>query len=119
LQGERGEGRKPVGLGGAEFSQLFVLHLHDLAGEIALAAIPEWIDRQHFHVDRLRVHGSEPLVDLDVGHGCDLSECAPVDEQGRNSDRGSAGVEQCAGFAELAMGVHVDRFDPVATDHDG
>ena len=37
LQGERGEGGKPVGLGGAELGQLFVLQLHDLAGEIAVA----------------------------------------------------------------------------------
>ena len=36
LQGERGEGREPVGLAGAELGQLLVLDLDDLAGEVAL-----------------------------------------------------------------------------------
>jgi hypothetical protein len=118
LQGERGKGREPVGHGGAQFGQLFVLQLHDLAGEIALAAVPEWIDRQHFHVDRLRVHGGEPLVDLEISRGGDIGGRASVDKHGRGLGGGRAG-EQCAGFAELAMGVHVDGFDPLAADHDG
>jgi len=64
----------------------------------------------------LRSMAGEPLVDLDEGLGCDVGPRASVDERGRG---GSAGALQCDGFAELAMGVHVDRFDPFATDHDG
>ena len=30
----------------------------------------------------------------------------------------AVGAEQRAGFGKLAMGVHVDRFDPFAADHD-
>ena len=36
-----------------------------------------------------------------------------------SSDGDSASREQSADFAELAMSVHVDGFDPLATDHDG
>jgi hypothetical protein len=79
-------------------------------GEIALAAVPERIDRQHLEVDGLRVHGGEPLVDLDEGLG-------------RAVDRwklhcGGISAKQGAGFAEVAMGVHVDGLDPFPADHD-
>ena len=108
LQGQRGESREAVGLRGAELGELLVLDLHDLAGEIAVAAVPERIDRQHFHVDGLRIHRGEPLVDLDEGLG------RAVDR--RKLRRGGIGAEQRAGFAEVAMGMHVDGFDPLAVD---
>ena len=111
LQSERGEGGEAVRLGGAELRQLFVLDLHDLGGKVALAVVPEGIDRQHLEVDRLRVHGGEPLVDLDERLG------RVVDR--RKLGRGGIGAEQCAGFAEVAMGVHIDGFDPFAADGDG
>ena len=53
LQGERGEGGEAVGLGSAELGQLLVLQLDDLPGELAVAAVPEGVDRQHLHVDGL------------------------------------------------------------------
>ena len=111
LQGERGEGGEAVGLGGAELGQLLVLHLDDLAGEVAVAAVPEGIDRQHLHVDRLRVHGLQPLVDLDEGLG------RAVDR--RQLDRGGVGTQQRTGLAEVAMRVHVDGLDLLAVDGDG
>jgi hypothetical protein len=36
-----------------------------LAGRIAIPAVPEWIDRQHLHVDRHRVHLLQTLLDDD------------------------------------------------------
>jgi len=45
------------------------------------------------------------------------ASAAPVDR--RKLERGGIGAEQRAGFAEVAMGVHVDGFDPLAARHDG
>ena len=95
LQREGSEGCEPIGLGGAEFGQFLVLDLNNLPSEIALAVIPEGIDRQHFHVDGLRIHGSEPLVDLDkrLLGAIDRRQLVP----------GGVGAEQGAGFAEMAV----------------
>ena len=111
LQGERGEGGEAVGLGGAELGQLLVLQLDDLARELAVAAVPEGVDRQHFHVDGLRVHRLQPLVDLDEGLG------GAVDR--RQLHRGAVGAQQRAGLAEVAMRMHVDGLDLLAVDGDG
>ena len=81
------------------------------AGEIALAVVPERIDRQHLHVDGLRVHRGEPLVELDEGLVRALDRA--------DLKLGAVVAEQRAGFAEMAMGVHVDGLDPLAVDHHG
>ena len=111
LQGERGEGGEAVGLGGAELSQLLVLQLDDLGGEVAVAAVPEGIYRQHLHVDGLCIHRLQPLVDLDEGLG------RAVDRW--QLHRGGVGAQQRAGLAEVAMGMHVDGLDLPAVDGDG
>jgi hypothetical protein len=110
LQGERGEGCEPVGLGGTELGQLVVLDRHDLGRQIAIAAVPERVDRQDLHVDRLGIHGLQPVVDLDEG----LRRA--VDR--RREDRG-LGAEQRTGFAKVAVGMDVDGLDPLAVDGHG
>ena len=102
---------KRSGLDGAELGQLLVLQLDDLARELAVAAVPEGVDRQHLHVDGLAVHRLQPLVDLDEGLG------RAVDR--RQLDGGAVGAQQRAGLAEVAMGVHVDGLDLLAVDGDG
>jgi hypothetical protein len=42
-----------------------VLHSDDFGREIALLAVPERIDRQHFHIDRHGVHRLEALIERD------------------------------------------------------
>jgi hypothetical protein len=36
-----------------------------LGSEVALGAIPERVDRQHFHIDRHCINGFEALIDID------------------------------------------------------
>ena len=55
------------------------------------------------------VHRGEPLVDLDEGF------LGAVDR--RNLHLRRIGAEQGAGFAEMAVRVHVDGLDPLAADH--
>ena len=100
LQGKRGKGREAIRLRRAEFGELLVLHSDDLRGKIALAVVPERIDRQDLHVHGLRVHGGESLTDIEKG----LFR-AP-DRPDLELDAVLA--EQRAGFAEMAMRVHVD-----------
>src|SRR4029077_8810593 len=97
LRGNRGEACEPIRLCGAEFGQLFVLDLDDLSGEITLAVVPEGIDRQHLHVDCLRRHCGEPLVDLDEGFFCAVDRW--------KLEFRSIGAEQRAGLAEVAVSV--------------
>jgi len=99
-----------VRLGGAQLGELLVLDLDDLGGEIAIASVPERIDRQHLHVDRLPVHRLQPLVDLDEGF------CRAPYRGKLDSSRVRA--EQGAGLAEVAMGVNVDGLDLLAVDDD-
>jgi hypothetical protein len=54
-------------MGGAEFGEFLVLDFDDLAAEVAVLAVPERIDGQHFHIDALGVHGPEPGFNLDEG----------------------------------------------------
>jgi hypothetical protein len=61
------------------------------------------------HVDGLRIHDGEPPVDLNE------SLFRAVDRG--KLDLGGIIAEQRAGFVELAMGVHVDRLDPLSADH--
>jgi hypothetical protein len=63
LQGERGEGGKAVRTRSAQFGQLFVLDLDDLGGDVAVLAIPEWIDGEDLHVNRLSIHALKALLD--------------------------------------------------------
>ena len=110
LQGEGRKGGEAVGMGRAELGQLLVLHLDDLTGELAVAAVPEGIDRQHFHVDGLSIHRLQPLIDVDddfIG-AVDL----------RQNGFGAVIAEQRAGFLDQAVGVNVDGLDPLAVDHD-
>src|SRR5262249_32445274 len=37
--------------------------LDDLGGGIAVLAIPEWVDGENLHVDRLSIHALEALLD--------------------------------------------------------
>src|ERR1700733_6608087 len=67
LQGERGKGRETIGVRGAEFGELLVLDFDDLSCEVALAVVPEDVDRQDLHVDGLRIHRGEPLTEFDKG----------------------------------------------------
>ena len=54
-------------MGGTEFRQFFILNFHDLAGQVTVLVVPEGIDREHFHIDGLTVHGIEALLNLNVG----------------------------------------------------
>nr|WP_245321014.1 hypothetical protein [Bradyrhizobium sp. NAS96.2] len=110
LQCQRGESCKPLGLRGAEFGKLFILDLHDLPGEVAIAVVPERVDREHLHIDGLRVHHSQALVDLDEGFG------GAVDR--RQLIFSGIGAEEGARLAEVAMRVNVDRLHALAVDAD-
>ena len=63
LQCDGGEGDKAGGMGGDRFGELFVLQLNDFLGEVAVGLAPERVDRQCLHVDALRIHRSEALID--------------------------------------------------------
>ena len=65
LQRQRREGARTGRAWRTELRQLLVLHLDDLRRRIAVLAIPERVDRQHFHVDRHRVHFLQALLDGD------------------------------------------------------
>src|SRR5262249_50247867 len=62
-RGERGEGGEAVRTRSAQFGQLFVLDLDDLGGGVAVLAIPEWIEGEDLHVDRLSIHAPKALLD--------------------------------------------------------
>ena len=105
LQGERGEACETVRMGRAELGQLLVLDLDDLGGKVAIPAIPERIDRQHFHVDGLRIDGRQPLIEIDD----DFVGAAHLRQQGL----GAFLAEQRVGLTDQAMRVDVDGFRPV------
>ncbi len=65
LQRQRRERREAVRLLRAQRRQPFVLRLDDFFDEFALLAIPPRVDTEHFHVDALRVHAREALVEVD------------------------------------------------------
>src|SRR5262249_26615931 len=80
-------------------------------GQLAIPAVPERVDRQHFHVDRLLIHRSKALLDLDEGG------FGVVDR--RQLHARPLVAEQRAGLAEMAMGVDVDGLDALAADTHG
>ena len=65
-QRQRCEGGETIPIGSDQFREFVVLNGNDFLGQIAVAAIPEWVDRHHFHVDRLGVHGFEALLDYKI-----------------------------------------------------
>src|SRR6266849_1640887 len=108
LQGERGEGGEAVRTRSAQLGQFFVLDLDDLGGGVAVLAIPEWVDGENLHVDRLSIHALEALLDdnevLLRASGLRYHPAGLVAHQG-------------IGFAEAAMCVHVNGLDSLAVDH--
>src|SRR6266571_1464329 len=109
LQRERCEGGEAVRPRRAQLGELLVLHLDDLGREVALPAVPERIDREHLHVDRLRVHALEALLDDDVVLQRPL---------GPRQDARLLLAGEGDGLAEVAMGVHVDGLHPLAVERD-
>ena len=105
LQGQRGESRKPVRPRSTKFCQLLVVDPDDLAGRIAILAVPEWIDRQHLHVDRHRVHLLQTLLDDDEVLWNALD---------RRQHLVGRIAHQIDGFMEIAVRVNVDGQDPLA-----
>ena len=105
LQGQRCEGREPIGLRSHEFRQFLILDFDDLCAQIAIFPVPEGIDRQHFHVDGLVVHGFQTLFDRDEALGRTF--------HGGIHD-GRVAADQGGGFVEDAMGVDVDGFNGLA-----
>src|SRR5438270_5465035 len=93
---------------GAEFGQFLVLNLDDLSGEVAIAAVPERIDRQYLHVDRHRVHRLQTLLDDDKMFLLAL---------GRRQWLVLVRTEKVERFVEQAMRMHVDGLDALAIDH--
>src|SRR5665213_1948606 len=107
LQRQRGESPKSFRPRRTEFGQFFVLNLDDLAADVAVLTVPEWIDREYLHIDRHRVHLLETLLDDDEVLGNAL-------------DRGQhlAGriAHQVDGFMKIAVRVRIDGPDPLAVD---
>src|SRR5262249_11251819 len=56
LQGKRRKGGKAFRLRRAQLGELLVLQLDYGGGRVPVLAVPEWIDREHLHVDRHGVH---------------------------------------------------------------
>ena len=92
---------------GAQLGELLVVRPDDGGGGVAVLAIPEWIDGQHFHVDSHRVHLREPL-----GHDDELILCAPD----RRDYVVAVIAHQGDRLVEHAMGMNVDGLDALAAD---
>src|SRR5262245_12269520 len=110
LQRERGKCRKAIRARCAQFSQFFVLQLDDLGGRVAVLAVPERVDREHFHVDRLSIHPFEALLDDDEML------------RGTFDARHHAAClipHQSERLVEVAVRVHIDGLDPLAVHSHG
>ena len=102
LQRRRRKGDETVGMAGAELHQRFVLDADQLFGGIALGAVPERVDAERLDIDAGAVHLRQPGADV-------------VPKQPRRLERM---IDDLRGVGNDAMGVHVDRLDPLAGDHD-
>ena len=96
------EGDEAVGIGGAELDQRLVLDLDQLGRDVALGAVPVWVDAERLDVDALRVHRRDARAGV-------------VHQQARRLERM---LDQRHRLGHAAMGVHVDGLDPLAVDHD-
>ena len=67
LQCKGREGSETIGPGGNEFGEFFVLDTDDSSADIGNLLLPERIDRQTLHIDRLAVHRLHALFDDQKG----------------------------------------------------
>jgi len=108
FQRHGGVADKPIGIVGTHRRELFILHVDNATGEVAIGAVIHGIDAQRLHIDPVAVHVGDALrsdrkteaaFELPARGALELSPFYEIDN-----------------FGDGGVGVHVHGLDPAAAD---